>query len=458
LSLSRSWSCFRITRGNRQAPSPLGVESISCHHEPDISDGRDLLRRNKPDFWGKSVGRREFLRNTAALSLSFSGAAAALSACSSPVDPIRTDELMPARPDAPVTLPIHDDNPPLEDGFEPEYGATLKIYNWEEYLWPRIVDEFAEKYEITVEISTFSDMDEALAMLRSGADFDVFFHRTDVISKLVSEKLLRPLTHSYIPNFSANVWSVYGNPFYDQGARYGVPYTVYTTGIVWRTDRVTEDIAALSNPYEIFWDERYKNRIHLLDDYRETISMVLLKNGITDLNTSDEGVLAMVADDLAPLAENIGALDIDAYEDVPGDEAWIHHAWSGDAIASQYYFPKGEDPSVIRYWFPPDGTGAVANDCMGVLRKARNPVLAHLFIDHLLDFDIATRNFGWNGYQPPQNELGPKRLVVEGYVSRELKNTITRRSSFNSGFMQMELSPEADDRWHGVWEEFENRV
>ena len=85
-------------------------------------------------------------------------------------------------------------------------------------------------------------------------------------------------------------------------------------------------------------------------------------------------------------------------------------------------------------------------------------MLAHLFINHLLDFDIATRNFGWNGYQPPQNELGPKRLVVDGYVSRELKNTITRRSSFNSGFMQMELSPEADDRWHDVWEEFENRV
>lgn len=420
--------------------------------------GGDLQHRNMDDFWRKPLGRREFLRNTAALSLSFSGAAAALSACSSSRGPVRSDELRLARPDAPVTLPIDDDNPPLEDGLEPEPGATLKIYNWEEYLWPRIVDEFADKYEVAVEISTFSDMDEALASLRSGSDFDVFFHRTDVISKLVAEKLLQPLNHSYIPNLRANVWSVYGNPFYDQGARYGVPYTVYTTGIVWRTDRVGEDIAALSNPYEIFWDERYKGRIHLLDDYRETISMVLLKNGITDLNTHDEAALGTVADDLAALAENIGALDIDAYKDVPGGEAWIHQAWSGDAIASQYYFPKGEDPTVIRYWFPPDGTGAVANDSIGVLSQARNPVLAHLFIDHLLDSDIAARNFGWNGYQPPQNKLAPSRLVADGYVPRELKNTITRRSSFNRGFMQMELSPEVDDLWHGVWEEFETRV
>jgi len=420
--------------------------------------GGDLQHRNMNDFWRRDLGRREFLRNTAVLSLSFSGAAAALSACSRSRAPVLNGALILARPDAPVTLPIDDDTPPLEDGLEPEPGATLKIYNWEEYLWPRIVDEFADKYEVAVEISTFSDMDEALATLRSGSDFDVFFHRTDVISKLVAERMLQPLNHSYIPNLRANVWSVYGNPFYDQGARYGVPYTVYTTGIVWRSDRVDEDIAALSNPYEVFWDERYKGRVHLLDDYRETISMVLLKNGITDLNTSDEGALATVAKDLAALAENIGSLDIDAYKDVPAGEAWIHQAWSGDAIASQYYFPKGEDPDVIRYWFPPDGTGAVANDCIGVLRQARNPVLAHLFIDHLLDSDIAARNFGWNGYQPPQNKLAPSRLVADGYVPRELKNTITRRSSFNRGFMQMELSPEVDARWHGVWEEFENRV
>jgi len=410
------------------------------------------------DFWRKSLDRREFLRNTAVLSLSFSGAAVALSACSGSGDPVPNNELTLARPDAPVTLPIDDDNPPLDDGLQPESGATLKVYNWEQYIWPRIVDEFAAKYEVEVEISTFSDMDEALATLRSGTDFDVFFHRTDVISKLVDGRFLRPLNHSYIPNLSANVWSVYGNPFYDQGARYGVPYTVYTTGIVWRTDRVDEDIAALSNPYEIFWNERYKNRIHLLDDYRETISMVLLKNGITDLNTNDEAALATVAEDLSALADNIGALDIDAYKDVPQGEAWIHHAWSGDAVASPYYFPKGEDPSVIRYWFPPDGTGAVANDCIGVLRDARNPVLAHHFINHLLDSDIATRNFGWNGYQPPQNSLLPSRLVADGYVPRELRNTITRRGAFNRGFMQMELSPEVDDLWHGVWEEFANRV
>ena len=390
--------------------------------------------------------------------VTLSGAAAVLGACSSSPQRAASDELQLARPDSPVTLPIEVDNPPLEDGLEPERGATFRIFNWEEYLWPKIVGEFAAKYDVNVEISNFSDMDDALETLRSGTTYDVFFHRTDVIGRLVADKLLQPLNHSYIPNLGANVWPVYRNPFYDQGARYGVPYTVYTTGIVWRTDRVEEDIAALSNPYEIFWNPRYKGRIHLLDDYREVISMVLLKNGITDLNTGNKAALETVAEDLAALNDNVSALDIDAYKDVPSGEAWIHHAWSGDAIAGQYYFPQGEDPAVLRYWFPPEGNGAVANDCIGVLREAKNPVLAHLFINHLLDDDVALRNFGWNGYQPPQIKLTPPLMVADEYVPAQLENAITRRNSFNRGFMEMELSVETDGLWHRVWEEYEASV
>jgi spermidine/putrescine transport system substrate-binding protein len=415
-----------------------------------------LRRRNMSDLWRRELSRRDFLHRSAAV-VTLSGVAAVLGACSN--SPQRAgDELQLARPDSPVTLPIDVDNPPLEDGLEPKRGETLRIFNWEEYLWPKIVAEFEAKYDVKVEISNFSDMDDALATLRSGATYDVFFHRTDVIGRLVADKLLQPLNHSYIPNLGANVWPVYRNPFYDQGARYGVPYTIYTTGIMWRADRVEEDIAALSNPYEVFWNPRYKGRIHLLDDYREVISMVLLKNGITDLNTGNKTALQTVAEDLAALKDNISALDIDAFKDVPSGEAWIHHAWSGDAIAGQYYFPEGGDPAVLRYWFPPEGNGAVANDCIGVLRKAEHPVLAHLFINHLLDDDVAIRNFGWNGYQPPQIKLTPPLMVAQEYVPSQLQNAITLRDSFNRGFMEMELSQQTDGLWHQTWEEFEASV
>ncbi len=55
---------------------------------------------------------------------------------------------------------------------------------------------------------------------------------------MVAADLLRPLNHDYIPNID-NLWPQFQNPWYDAGWRYSVPYTVYTTGIGWRTDMVS---------------------------------------------------------------------------------------------------------------------------------------------------------------------------------------------------------------------------
>ena len=73
-------------------------------------------------------------------------------------------------------------------------------------------------------------------------------------------------------------------------------------------------------------------------------------------------------------------IDNNDYTQIPSGQIWIHHAWSGDIAAAQYYMPKGVNVDVIGYWFPPDGRGPVANDTIAVLKGAPNPVLAHLFL------------------------------------------------------------------------------
>jgi spermidine/putrescine transport system substrate-binding protein len=416
--------------------------------------------RRPPDGHGRRrIGRRTFLRRAGAASLGLSGIAA-LAACTDETTVAgKRAAFKLARPHDPVTLPISEDNAPIADGLEPEGGVTLKIYNWEEYIWKKVVREFAEQYGVEVEISTFANMDEAIPTLLGGrTDYDIFFHRVDVVGRLVASKLLQPLNHSYIPNMEKYVWPVYADPFYDLGWRYTVPYTVYTTGVAWRVDHVDDDIAAMSNPYEIFWDRRYRGKIHVLNDYREVVSMALLKNGVTDLNTTDVDVFRLVAGDLAELADNIGSLDIDAYSDLPSGEAWIHQAWSGDVLAAPYYFPKGRDPSVLRYWFPPAGGGAVANDAIGILRTSKNPVLAHHFINYLVDYATALENYSWNGYQPPQTKLDTRSLIAEGFVPPYLESAIVHRYEFNRSSMQLELSRAADRVWHRTYEQFENRV
>ena len=55
----------------------------------------------------------------------------------------------------------------------------------------------------------------------------------------------------------------------------------------------------------------------MLDDYRETIGMDLLRNGITDLNTGDPNQIA-ARTDLLDVAEQTGPLvNVDDYIDLP---------------------------------------------------------------------------------------------------------------------------------------------
>lgn len=408
----------------------------------------------------RSVDRREFLRRAGASAVLLPTAAALLASCTEERPASSSSEPFPlARPDSPVSLPLNDDNPPIADGLKPERGATLRIFNWEEYIWKKVADEFGQRYGADIEIVTFDNMDDAIPrLLRGEVQADLFFHRVDELDGLVRSKILQPLNQSYIPNLKKHVWPVYRNPFYDLGSRYTVPYTIYTTGIAWRADLVEEDIASMPNPYEIFWSQRYSGKIHLINDYREVIGMALLKNGITDVNTARRQQILTAAEDLRKLSDLVGNLDIDAYSDLPAGDAWIHQAYSGDVLAAPYYFPKGEDPSVLRYWSPPQGGGVVANDVIGVLKGARNPVLAHNFVNYLLDSKTSVKNFSWNGYQPPTIGLNPNLLTSEGYVPPYLKPSIVRRSDFNRSYMQLALAQQVDQLWHRAYAKFERSV
>jgi spermidine/putrescine transport system substrate-binding protein len=405
-----------------------------------------------------ALGRRDFLQRVGAASLAAPAAASLLAACAGEPRDEEAAALEIARPNRPVTLPLFDDNPPIADGLSPERHATLTVFNWAEYVRPHVVKDFAEKYRTKVKISTFENMDEARRALERGADYDVMFLRVDVVGKLVNAKLLRPLNQTYLPNLEANIWPVYRNPFYDQEARYTVPYTLYTTGIAWRVDQVDIDIAALGNPYDIYWDDAYRGKINLFDDYREVIAMALLRDGVTNLNTGEPAVLGRARGRLEGLAGLIGALSIDAYSNLPQNRAWVHQAYSGDMVAAPYYFPKGEDPSVVRFWAPEDGRGAVGNDVMGVLRGSRNPVLAHTFINYLLDHDVSMRNYQWNGYQPPLRRLEAGELIEAGLVPPYLRSAIVSRRDFNRGFMELELDRRTDALWHRIWSSFLSAV
>lgn len=406
------------------------------------------------------LGRREFLRRSVQAALAVPGAAAILAACGRGTTPgaRQSPAFELARQDNPVTLPLFEDNAAIGDDLQPEKNATLKIYNWPDYTYKKVLNEFCDKYDCKWQYTTFDTMDEAISKFRTGSvQFDLFFPEVTVVGKLVAAKLLQPLNLSYIPNLKANVWPQLRSPFYDLGPRYTVPYSVWTTGIAWRNDKVKDDIPALDNPYEILWDSRYRNKVHLINDYRDALGFALLKNGITDLNTEDPRQIELAKDDLIKLVEAVNPkFDSADYQDLPEGQAWLHQSWSGNMAYAQYYMPKGVPVSVLSYYWPPsDGNapGTINNDTIGIPANAKNPVLAHLFLNHILEPENAIKNFSWIGYQPPLEALDPDRFIEQELVPSNLKSIIMRPEDFERGHEQLELRPEVDALWHRAWEQ-----
>jgi spermidine/putrescine transport system substrate-binding protein len=380
------------------------------------------------------------------------GASATASASKTPVGP---GGLPLARPYRPVTLPIYADNKAIASGLTPEKGP-LQFYNWDAYINPDVVKSFEKKYGVKVEISTFTTIDEAVAKISSGAvQFDVFVPELVFLERLAVGKVLQPLNLTYVPNLKANVWPSLANPWYDVGSRYTVPYTVYTTGIGWRTDKLPGfDPASLSNPWSALWVEgpKISGKVGLLDDQHEGLAMGLLHNGVTDVNTENPADLNGAKNALINLVNTANLkFDTNEYQHLADGSLWLHQAWSGDMASVPTYAPQGTKASIFRYWWPTDGRGPIDNDTFGVLRGAKNPVLAHLFLNHLLDVKQAFNNFTFLYYQQPLNAMTPESLIQKGYIVPNLDTTIIRESQFKNGLVQGPLSDRGEVLWENAW-------
>ncbi len=409
------------------------------------------------------IGRREFIRRTglAATSLPL---AAVLVACEG-------GQRIPVGETENAALPIHPDAPPLPPGLRAERDAVLRILQWKEYLAGPVIDAFRRRYAfagVRADVQSFDQIDQGVAKLAEpGADFDIFFPTIDVLPRLVTDRLLRPLNHDYLPHLP-NLWPQFRGasaPFYDPGQRYTVPYTVYSSGIGWRSDLVhaSDSPDAQSHPFDILWDRRYRGRLGFYDNFIEALSLALLRNGVNDVAGADDAQLRDAADALrlARHRADVRFTTEGAEEGLPEGEFVAHQAWSGDIMAAGRYAygDRARTASLLRYWSPEGHDRIVGCDLIAVCARGRNPVLAHAFIDHLLRFDVAMDNFSWNGYQPPLEGVTREAFADRSFrwhasVPSNLVDALLSPASFGEGQFVVGLAPSQRARWLAQW----NRV
>jgi spermidine/putrescine transport system substrate-binding protein len=395
--------------------------------------------------------RRHFLFSSAGTLAALSGADAIFRAADALAGaPMGPGGIPLARRNYPVTLPIYSDNEPIASGKNTEKGP-LNIFNWSDYVNPAVVKQFEKDFKVSVKITTFENEEEALSKLATGqGNFDVWFATVDYLSRSVAGKLIQPVNHSYLPNLK-NVWPSLQNPFYDVHSRYSVPYTVYTTGIAYRKDKLKTPPAG----WDAFWQaKKIAGKVAILDDQREALSMAMLRRGITNINTENANVVNQAGSDLRQLTKLVNVkTNTTDYTDVPTGAAWLAQGWSGDMAGAINYMPKGVPVSVVGYWRPDKGA-VIGSDMITILRKAKNPVLAHHFLNYLLDAKHGVTNFSWLGYMPPLSVINPDKVIAQGYIPKNLGSTVVRESDFKNGLSILPLTANGQATWQNAWAKF----
>ena len=422
--------------------------------------------------------RRSLLRRTGAAAAG-AGALGALAGCENTTTPVAAGEsggggrgilgdptaggpvdasgIPLARRDYPVVMPRLGDA--VKTGSKPERGGELQIYNYADYLNPAVLKKFGKREGVSVRVTTFETLDEAFSKLSTGRlKFDVIFSTPDQLSRLVGRRLVQPLNYDLIPNLAKNVWPEAANPFYDVGPRYTVPYTVYTTGVGWRND-IVKGLEPLKLPsvWDALWDAKaYRGKVQLLNDPHEAIGMALMRRGNVNLNTESQTALDQAVADLKQLNRDVRVkVAISAYETLPTGRTVLGQVWSGDMLnAVISYLPKGVKPEVISYVYQREG-GPVFNDCICVASAAEKPVLAHRFLNYLLDEKVAMENFvGYVGYQPPLNAVSAKGLIADETIPPGLATALVSREAYANGNAYLTLTAAGERRWQTAWADF----
>ena len=252
-------------------------------------------------------------------------------------------------------------------------NKKLNFYNWSDYVAKSTLPGFEKETGAKVTQDIYSSNEELLAKLQGGGSgYDVIVPSDYMVAIMAKSDVIQKLDMSKISNFK-NVGKNFKGLPYDPDNQYSVPYQWGTTGILYNKKKVGQ-----IDSWDVMFDPKYKGKIAMINDVRETLGAALMRRGYS-INSTDKKKLEEAKQDLAkqkPLLRGY----FDSTEISPlvkNGDILLGHNFSGEGILTAI---ESDD---LDYIIPePGATRWTDNMC--IPKSASNPDLAHKFINYIL--------------------------------------------------------------------------
>ncbi len=329
--------------------------------------------------------------------------------------------------------------------------GNLTISNWPLYIDKNTVPNFDSKYGTkTKYIEDVNDNDEFFGkmqpLLASGSSGGrSLFVVTDwMAEKMNSLGYVQQLDQSAIPNVQKNLIPALQNPKFDPGRKYSVPWQSGMTGLIVRKD-LAPDVKSIND----LFDPKYKGKVSMLTEMRDTVPLVMKADGIDPNNATEQDWLDAIdkikgAVDSGQIRRFTGN---DYASDFTSGNLVAGIGWSGDAVQLQ-----ADNPNIE--WRMPTQGCSIWSDNFEIPVGAPNTAAALGFINYVYQPEVMAKITKYVNYVAPVK--GVKQILEK--TDPELANNelIFPSDSFTKNcFTQPTLSGDSETK---VTKAFQNLI
>ncbi len=328
-------------------------------------------------------------------------------------------------------------------------GTTLNVYNWGEYISDGseesydVVAEFEALTGIRVNYETFDSNESMYAKLKSGAtNYDVIIPSDYMIERLADEGMLEEINTDNIPNIRY-IDEKYRSLFFDPENKYSAAYTAGYVGLIYNTEVVEETPSSWS----IMWDDKYLDKILMINNPRDAFGVAQFLLG-QDVNCESEEQWYTALQKLKEQKPIVKGYVMDEV---------FNKMESGDAAIAAYY--AGDfltmycENDALAFVYPEEGTNVFV-DAMCIPKGAKNKEAAELFINFMLEPEVAIANAEYICYASPCSSV----YTDEGYIQtmteihEDAMEILYGTDGVKAQYYE-NLSPEMLAKMNNLWEE-----